>query len=49
MPFAPVAPVDLYYEEHGSGGSPLLLVPGGHLTIDLNFSSVLGPLASSDN
>ncbi|MCD2190651.1 alpha/beta fold hydrolase [Actinomycetospora soli] len=46
MPFAPLDPVDLYHEEHGSGGTPLLLVPGGHLTIDLNFSSVLGPLAS---
>lgn len=46
MPFAPLGPVDLYYEEHGSGGVPLLLVPGGHLTIDLSFSSVLAPLAS---
>ncbi|GAA4820201.1 alpha/beta hydrolase [Actinomycetospora corticicola] len=46
MPFAPLGALDLYHEEHGSGGVPLLLVPGGHHTIDLTFSSVLAPLSS---
>ncbi|MFC5064915.1 alpha/beta fold hydrolase [Actinomycetospora atypica] len=46
MPHAPLGSVSLYYEEHGSGGVPLLLVPGGHLTIDLNFAAVLPGLSS---
>ncbi|HEY2221883.1 alpha/beta hydrolase [Actinomycetospora sp.] len=46
MPYAPVNGLSLYYEEHGSGGVPLLLVPGGHLTIDLNYDDVLPALAS---
>lgn len=46
MPYAPLDGLSLYYEEHGSGGTPLLLVPGGHLTIDLNYDDVLPQLAS---
>jgi pimeloyl-ACP methyl ester carboxylesterase len=46
MPYAPVRGLSLYYEEHGSGGVPLLLVPGGHLTIPLNFDDVLPALSS---
>ncbi|MCD2194109.1 alpha/beta hydrolase [Actinomycetospora endophytica] len=46
MPYAPVNGLSLYYEEHGSGGVPLLLVPGGHLTIDLNYDDVLPALSS---
>jgi pimeloyl-ACP methyl ester carboxylesterase len=46
MPYASVNGLSLYYEEHGSGGVPLLLVPGGHLTIDLNYADVLPALAS---
>ena len=46
MPYAQVNGLSLYHEEHGSGGVPLLLVPGGHLTIDLNFADVLPALSS---
>lgn len=46
MPYAPVNGLSIYYEEHGTGGVPLLLVPGGHLTIELNFADVLPALAS---
>lgn len=46
MPYAEVDGLSLYHEEHGDGGVPLLLVPGGHLTIDLNFSSILAQLSS---
>jgi pimeloyl-ACP methyl ester carboxylesterase len=46
MPYAPVNGLSLYHEEHGDGGMPLLLVPGGHQTIELSFSSVLPALAS---
>ncbi|MEJ2867310.1 alpha/beta hydrolase [Actinomycetospora sp. OC33-EN08] len=46
MPYAPLDPLELYFEEHGAGGTPLLLVPGGHLTIELNFADVLPELAS---
>jgi pimeloyl-ACP methyl ester carboxylesterase len=46
MPYAPVNGLSVYYEEHGTGGVPLLLVPGGHLTIDLNYDDVLPALSS---
>jgi pimeloyl-ACP methyl ester carboxylesterase len=46
MPYADLDGISLHHEEHGTGGVPLLLVPGGHLTIDLNYSSVLPALAS---
>ncbi|MDL5157574.1 alpha/beta fold hydrolase [Actinomycetospora termitidis] len=46
MPYAPLGQLQVYYEEHGDGGTPLLLVPGGHLTIDLNFAGVLPELSS---
>jgi pimeloyl-ACP methyl ester carboxylesterase len=46
MPYAEVNGLSLHHEEHGSGGVPLLLVPGGHQTIELSFSSVLPALSS---
>lgn len=46
MPYAAVNGLSLYHEEHGEGGVPLLLVPGGHLTIELTYSDVLPALAS---
>jgi pimeloyl-ACP methyl ester carboxylesterase len=46
MTYAPVNGLQLYYEDRGSG-RPLVLLHGGLLTIDLNFGSVLGPLAES--
>jgi len=42
--YAPVNGIDLYYEVHGAG-RPLVLLPGGLLTIDLNFGTVLPALA----
>ena len=44
--YASVNGLSLYYEEHGSGRVPLLLVPGGHQSIELSFRSVLCALAS---
>lgn len=46
MPYAPVNGLQLYYETHGSG-RPLVLLHGGLLTIELNFGSLLEPLAAS--
>lgn len=46
MPYADLDGISLYHEEHGSGGVPLLLVPGGHLTIELNYADVLPALSS---
>jgi pimeloyl-ACP methyl ester carboxylesterase len=42
--YAPVNGIDLYYETHGTG-RPLVLLPGGLLTIDLTFGSMIGSLA----
>src|SRR5215469_12151091 len=46
MTYAPVNGLQLYYEIRGSG-RPLVLLHGGLLTIDLNFGSLLEPLAES--
>jgi pimeloyl-ACP methyl ester carboxylesterase len=46
MTYASVNGMQLYYEVHGSG-RPLVLMHGGLMTIDLNFGSLLGPLAAS--
>ena len=46
MTYAPVNGLQLYYEIHGSG-RPLVLLHGGLLTIDLNFGSMLAPLAAT--
>ena len=46
MPYADLDGISLYHEEHGTGGVPLLLVPGGHQTIELTFADVLPALAS---
>ncbi|HUA31646.1 MAG TPA: alpha/beta fold hydrolase [Streptosporangiaceae bacterium] len=46
MTYAPVNGLQLYYEVRGSG-RPLLLLHGGLLTIDLNFGSLVEPLAAS--
>ena len=37
----------MYYEVHGSGGTPLLLLHGGLFNIDLQFGEVLPALAQS--
>jgi len=46
MTYAPVNGLQLYYEIRGSG-QPLVLLHGGVMTIDLNFSPLLEPLAAS--
>jgi pimeloyl-ACP methyl ester carboxylesterase len=44
MTYASVNGLDLWYEIHGTG-RPLVLLHGGLMTIDLNFGSLLEPLA----
>ncbi len=43
--YAPVNGLQMYYEIHGSGGTPLLLLHGGLFNIDLQFGEVLPGLA----
>ena len=43
--FAAVNGLQMYYEIHGSGGVPLLLLHGGLFNIDLQFGQVLPGLA----
>jgi pimeloyl-ACP methyl ester carboxylesterase len=45
--YAPVNGLQMYYEIHGSGGTPLLLLHGGLFDIDLQFGAVLPTLAQS--
>ena len=44
--FAPVNGLQMYYEIHGSGGTPLLLLHGGLFNIDLQFGELLPSLAA---
>ena len=44
MPYADVNGLHRYYEEHGEG-SPLVLLHGGPMTIELNFGVDLPALA----
>jgi pimeloyl-ACP methyl ester carboxylesterase len=43
--YAPVNGLEMYYEIHGTGGTPLLLLHGGLFNIDLQFGEVLPGLA----
>ena len=45
--YAPLGELQLYYEIHGSGGTPLLLLHGGLFNIDLQFGAVLPALAEN--
>src|ERR671918_1367113 len=45
--YAPVNGLQMYYEIHGSGGTPLLLLHGGLFNIDLQFGEVLPALAQT--
>jgi len=45
--YAPVNGLQMYYELHGSGGTPLLLLHGGLFDIDQQFGEVLPTLAGS--
>jgi len=44
--YAPVNGLQLYYEIHGSGGTPLLLLHGGLFNIDLQFGALIPGLAA---
>jgi pimeloyl-ACP methyl ester carboxylesterase len=44
--YAPVGGLSMYYEIHGSGGTPLLLLHGGLFDIELQFGQVLPGLAA---
>ena len=44
--YAPVNGLQMYYEIHGSGGTPLLLLHGGLFNIDLQFGELLPSLAA---
>jgi pimeloyl-ACP methyl ester carboxylesterase len=43
--YAPGNGLDMYYEIHGSGGVPLVLLHGGISTIDVDFGRILPGLA----
>ena len=43
--YADVNGLHLYYEQHGTTGSPLVLLHGGMLNIDLNFAELIPRLA----
>jgi pimeloyl-ACP methyl ester carboxylesterase len=45
--YAPVNGLQMYYEIHGSGGVPLVLLHGGFSTIDIDFGRVLPALAQT--
>jgi pimeloyl-ACP methyl ester carboxylesterase len=45
--YAPVNGLQLYYEIHGAGGMPLLLLHGGLFNIDLQFGQLLPGLAAT--
>ena len=47
MSFLQIGPLKLYYEVHGSGGKPLVLLHGGGSTIQTNWSVVLPLLAKT--
>ncbi|HZA05659.1 MAG TPA: alpha/beta hydrolase [Propionibacteriaceae bacterium] len=44
--YAPVNGLQMYYEIHGSGGTPLLLLHGGLFNIDLQFGPLLPSLSA---
>ena len=45
--YAPVNGLQMYYEIHGSGGTPLLLLHGGLFNIDLQFGELLPSLSAN--
>jgi pimeloyl-ACP methyl ester carboxylesterase len=45
--YAPVNGLQLYYEVHGTGGTPLVLIHGGGSTIETSFGQVLPSLAKT--
>ncbi len=45
--YAPVNGLEMYYEIHGTGGTPLLLLHGGLFNIDLQFGELVQALAET--
>jgi len=45
--YAPVNGLEMYYEIHGSGGTPLVLLHGGLFNIDLQFGDLIPRLAAT--
>ena len=45
--YAPLGELQMYYEIHGAGGTPLVLLHGGLFDIDLQFGQVLPGLAAN--
>ncbi|MGC5225419.1 alpha/beta fold hydrolase [Micromonospora sp. DT81.3] len=45
--YAPVNGLELYYEVHGSGGTPLVLLHGGLFDIDQQFAALLPSLSKN--
>jgi pimeloyl-ACP methyl ester carboxylesterase len=45
--YAPVNGLQMYYEIHGAGGKPLLLLHGGLFNIDLQFGQLIPGLAAT--
>jgi pimeloyl-ACP methyl ester carboxylesterase len=45
--YAPVNGLQMYYEVHGAGGTPLLLLHGGLFDIDQQFGALLPSLAAT--
>jgi pimeloyl-ACP methyl ester carboxylesterase len=45
--YAPVNGLEMYYEVHGNGGTPLVLIHGAFSTIDLDFGRVIPALAAT--
>ena len=45
--YAPVNGLQMYYEIHGAGGTPLLLLHGGLFDIDQQFGEVLPGLSAT--
>lgn len=45
--YAPVNGLQMYYELHGAGGIPLLLLHGGLFNIDLQFGQLINGLAAT--
>lgn len=45
--YAEVNGLRMYYEVHGAGGTPLVLLHGGGSTIETSFGKVLAPLAKT--
>lgn len=45
--YAPINGLKMYYEIHGTGGTPLVLIHGGGSTIETSFGNILPFLADS--